>query len=77
VNLHVFSCSCREIDRILLFRDHLRANSEDRDLYLRTKSEHAAKNWEYLQNYADAKSEVIDEILRRAKKSKTAAQKSG
>jgi GrpB-like predicted nucleotidyltransferase (UPF0157 family) len=66
VNLHVFSTGCEEIERMLRFRDHLRANPADRDLYLRTKRELAQRSWQYTQHYADAKSQVVEEILRRA-----------
>jgi GrpB-like predicted nucleotidyltransferase (UPF0157 family) len=66
VNLHVFPPGCEEVQRMLIFRDRLRTNSEDRDLYERTKRELAAKEWKYVQNYADAKSEVVREILERA-----------
>ena len=66
VNLHVFNPGCEEIERILRFRDWLRTHPEDRELYLRTKRELAAKQWRYVQDYADAKSQVIQEILARA-----------
>ncbi|MBJ3809894.1 GrpB family protein [Streptomyces flavofungini] len=65
-NLHVFPYDCPETARMLLFRDWLRAHDEDRDLYARTKTELAAAEWEYLQNYADAKTGVVEGILRRA-----------
>jgi GrpB-like predicted nucleotidyltransferase (UPF0157 family) len=67
INLHVFSTGCPEIDRILLFRDRLRDNVADRDLYARTKLSLAKMPWKYVQNYADAKTEVIEEIIARAK----------
>ena len=67
VNLHVLSEGCREIDRILLFRDRLRANDPDRELYERTKRELAGRQWKYVQNYADAKSAVVEEIIGRAR----------
>jgi GrpB-like predicted nucleotidyltransferase (UPF0157 family) len=66
VNLHVFPRGCEEVERMLRFRDHLRANQADRELYARTKRELAARRWKYVQNYADAKSEVVQEILTRA-----------
>jgi GrpB-like predicted nucleotidyltransferase (UPF0157 family) len=66
VNLHVFNPGCEEIERMLRFRDHLRTNQADRELYARTKRELAAKEWKYVQNYSDAKSEVVQEILARA-----------
>jgi GrpB-like predicted nucleotidyltransferase (UPF0157 family) len=65
-NLHVFSAGSDEIDRMLTFRDWLRANDADRILYENTKRKLAARTWKYTQNYADAKSEVIQEILERA-----------
>ena len=66
VNLHIFSEGCPEIDRMLLFRDCLRANPEERELYERAKRELARKEWKYVQNYADAKTAVVEEIIARA-----------
>jgi len=40
---------------MLLFRDRLRAVPEERELYQRTKRELAARRWDYVQDYADAK----------------------
>jgi len=65
-NLHVFPPDTDEVPRMLRFRDHLRTNAGDRELYERTKRELAAQEWKYVQNYADAKSEVVQEILSRA-----------
>ena len=65
-NIHVFSHGCEEIARMLAFRDWLRVNSDDMKLYERTKQELAARTWKYVQNYADAKSDVVREILDRA-----------
>lgn len=73
VNLHVFSPGCPEVDRMLLFRDWLRNNPVDRDLYARTKRELAQKEWKYVQNYADAKSAVIRQIMSRAASSRAGA----
>ena len=67
INLHVFSCGCPEIDRMLMFRDWLRSNAADRDLYARTKLALAQEEWRHVQNYADAKTAVIEEIIRRAR----------
>lgn len=66
VNLHVFTAGCREIDRMLLFRDWMRTHPEDRDLYAAEKRRLAAQTWQYVQQYADAKTAVVDEILARA-----------
>ncbi|MFH1277298.1 MAG: GrpB family protein [Candidatus Eisenbacteria bacterium] len=65
-NLHVFSGGCDEIERMLTFRDWLRVHEPDRLLYEKTKRELAARTWKDVQNYADAKSEMIQEILMRA-----------
>jgi GrpB-like predicted nucleotidyltransferase (UPF0157 family) len=67
INLHTFSTGCSEIDRMLMFRDWLRGNAADRELYARTKLDLAKKEWRFVQNYADAKTEVIDEIIARAR----------
>ena len=66
VNLHVFSEGCSEVGRMLAFRDWLRTHDDDRELYERAKRELAAKEWKYVQNYADAKSAVVGDILARA-----------
>jgi GrpB-like predicted nucleotidyltransferase (UPF0157 family) len=66
VNLHVFSAGCEEIERLLRFRDHLRRSETDRMLYERTKRGLARQTWKYTQNYADAKSTVVEEILARS-----------
>ena len=66
LNLHVFSVGCIEIERMLGFRNWLRTHSEERALYERTKRELAAREWKHVQNYADAKSEVVEQILARA-----------
>jgi GrpB-like predicted nucleotidyltransferase (UPF0157 family) len=65
-HLHVFSAGCPETRRMVLFRDHLRASADDRDLYAATKLELAAREWKYMQQYADAKTGVIAEIMARA-----------
>ncbi len=66
VNLHVFSHNCSETIRMLRFRDWLRSRPEERDLYLAKKQELASRVWKHVQNYADAKSEVITAIMSRA-----------
>jgi len=66
VNLHVFTEGSPEIDRTLAFRDRLRVDEGDRRLYEATKRELAARDWVYVQDYADAKSEIVAAILARA-----------
>ena len=51
---------------MLVFRDWLRTNAADRELYARTKRELATRDWKYMQQYADAKTAVVKEIMARA-----------
>lgn len=63
VNLHVFSQGCDEAQRMLAFRDHLRSHAADRERYAAEKRRLAAQKWTYVQDYADAKTAVVQEIL--------------
>ena len=63
VNLHVYSPGCPEIERYLIFRDRLRGHPEDRARYQRVKRELAEGDWTYVQEYADAKTEVVEGII--------------
>ena len=67
VQVHVYTAGCPEIERNLLFRDRLRTHPGDRELYERTKRELAGKTWKYVQNYADAKGDVVEQIIARAR----------
>ena len=69
VQIHVFSVGSPEVERMLLFRDRLRSRSEERELYERTKRDLAVRRWVYVQDYADAKSAVVEEIISRAQAS--------
>jgi GrpB-like predicted nucleotidyltransferase (UPF0157 family) len=66
INLHVFSQGSPEIERMLTFRDRLRADDAERDLYERAKRDLAQGDWKYVQDYADAKTEVVEGIIARA-----------
>jgi GrpB-like predicted nucleotidyltransferase (UPF0157 family) len=66
--IHVLSDGNLEIERFLLFRDRLRTNQADRELYERTKRELAQREWKYIQNYADAKGDVVEAIVSRARR---------
>ena len=67
INLHVYSPGCPEIERYLLFRERLRGHPEDRAHYQRAKRELAERDWTYVQEYADAKTEVVEGIIARAR----------
>ena len=62
----MFSLGCPEIDRMLMFRNWLRTNAADRDLYACAKVGLAQNEWKYVQKYADAKTSIIREIMARA-----------
>lgn len=66
INLHVFSNGEAEIGRMLHFRDWLINCDADREFYANTKRKLARQKWKYVQHYADAKSEVVKEIMNRA-----------
>ena len=66
INLHTFTEGCPEIDRMVDFRDWLRSHDDDRELYERTKQDLAAREWRFIQHYADAKTEVVEAIIARA-----------
>lgn len=63
VNLHVFSAGAAEVERMLRFRDRLRADDAARERYARTKRALARRTWRHVQDYADAKTAVVREIL--------------
>ena len=67
VQIHVFTVGSTEVERMVLFRDRLREHDQDRELYESTKRELAALRWSYVQDYADAKSSVVEEIIARAR----------
>jgi GrpB-like predicted nucleotidyltransferase (UPF0157 family) len=63
LNLHVFGPDSPEIERLLRFRDRLRGHTAERERYAAAKRELAARHWHHMQDYADAKSRVIEAIL--------------
>lgn len=66
INLHVFTAGSTEIERMLVFRDWLRANEADRAAYLQVKRDLAQRTWRHVQHYADAKTAIVREIVARA-----------
>ena len=67
VHVHVLQVGDEEADDYLLFRDRLRADPDDRELYERTKRALLEQDWTDMNEYADAKSEVIAGIKGRAR----------
>ncbi len=74
VHVHVFTLGSSEISRYFVFRDWLRQHPEDRDRYARTKRDLAQQDWPSSQDYADAKTEVVEEIIQRASTTKDPPQ---
>lgn len=66
VQIHVWLESDPEFERHLLFRDRLRADDADRAAYEALKRELAAREWEDANEYAQAKSGLIDTIVEKA-----------
>ncbi len=66
IHLHVFSKGSSENDRMLRFRNWLRINRSDREKYARVKRKLADRKWKHVQDYADAKSSIVQEIMERA-----------
>lgn len=63
VHLHVFSNGSPEVARHLRFRDRLRESEADRKRYEEVKLKLASKSWSDMNAYANAKSDVIKDIL--------------
>src|SRR4051812_42517588 len=63
VNLHVHGPGSPEIGRMVGFRDTLRRDTAARERYAAVKRELAGRHWCHMQDYADAKSEVVEAIV--------------
>jgi GrpB-like predicted nucleotidyltransferase (UPF0157 family) len=63
VHVHVLSAGCAEIGRYLAFRERLRGSGEDRRRYEQVKRELAGREWADMNDYADAKTAVVESIL--------------
>jgi GrpB-like predicted nucleotidyltransferase (UPF0157 family) len=50
---------------MLRLRDRLRPDNADRKLYARTKRILAQRVWRHVQDYADAKTDVIEDMIGR------------
>lgn len=70
VHVHVLRSGDQAADDYLLFRNRLRADPEDRDLYERTKRALTEQDWADTNAYAEAKTEVISGIKERARQSR-------
>ena len=67
VHLHVYEPDRLEVQDYLDLRDWLRVDTTDRALYAETKRRLARQPWRDMNDYADAKSVVIRDVLGRAR----------
>lgn len=67
VHIHVFPAGDPAVSNYLDLRDWLRIDAADRELYARTKKLLAQQDWADMNYYSDAKTDVIMEILNRAR----------
>lgn len=73
VHVHVYRPGDQAIPAYLDLRDWLRVDESDRTLYADVKRDLARRPWSDMNYYADAKSEVIAQILARATVWRTAS----
>jgi len=66
VHVHVWRNTDPEISRYLRFRDRLRVSPDDRRAYEQLKRDLATRPWDDMNQYANAKSLLIEDILARA-----------
>jgi GrpB-like predicted nucleotidyltransferase (UPF0157 family) len=67
VHVHVYEPDRGEVRDYLDLRDWLRVSPEDRELYAATKRRLARQRWGDMNDYADAKTDVVLAILGRAR----------
>jgi GrpB-like predicted nucleotidyltransferase (UPF0157 family) len=67
VHVHLYERGAPAIDEYLLLRDRLRADADDRALYESTKRALLSTRWDDMNDYADAKTDVIAAIKERAR----------
>ena len=66
-HVHIYSTGCGEIERYLLLRNHLRKHAEARNEYARIKRGLAKQSWATMNDYANAKTEIIERLIRTAR----------
>ena len=68
VHIHIYSPDSPEVERYLLLRDELQSNPEALTRYEAVKRELAENDWSDMNEYADAKTKVVEEIIESARK---------
>jgi len=67
VHVHILGHDDPAVNDYLVLRDHLRSNAQDRTLYENTKRRLLSHRWDDMNDYADAKTDVITAIKERAR----------
>lgn len=66
-HLHVYPPWSKEIERYLLLRDLLRRDAASRQEYERVKRRLAAQEWDSMDDYAVAKTDIVEALILRAR----------
>ena len=66
VHIHIWADTDPEVHRYIAFRDRLRRSPDDREAYTRLKRELARQDWTDMNDYANAKGSLIEDILAQA-----------
>jgi GrpB-like predicted nucleotidyltransferase (UPF0157 family) len=74
VHLHVYEPAHAAVRDYLDLRDWLTVDSADRELYAVTKRRLSQHSWRDMNDYADAKSDVIRDVLHRARAWRTSTR---
>jgi GrpB-like predicted nucleotidyltransferase (UPF0157 family) len=75
VHIQVYSAGDQAIADYLDLRDWLRVDESDRALYAEVKRDLARRSWSDMNHYADAKTDVIAQVLGRARAWRTRADR--
>jgi GrpB-like predicted nucleotidyltransferase (UPF0157 family) len=67
VHVHLYERDDPAVDDYLLLRDHLRSDADDRALYESTKRTLLGTRWDDMNDYAEAKTDVILALKARAR----------
>ena len=74
VHIHVYSSGDQAIRDYLDLRDWLRVDEADRTRYADVKRDLARRRWSDMNHYAEAKSDVIQQVLGRARAWRASAE---
>jgi GrpB-like predicted nucleotidyltransferase (UPF0157 family) len=66
VHLHIGALGSLWSQRHLVFRDWLRTHPDDRQRYEDVKRALAEREWDDMNDYADAKTEIVADVMQRA-----------